>query len=231
MKKWLKLFGALSLIIGAFLLFSSQTGLTGAVIGNEKAGTIGSILGLILIIGGILGMMVWSEEERIKAQSLENFLYNQSYNQQIPIFNSVEEGIKKLGKGLFFGVENKQQGVSYFIYTESKKEAADIANYLVRGRRLYEDKEAVKTFGKIGRSTNLEKLKILEEKDYIKKLRPKRIGFAKSEYDVKNGRGWVVEGLYHLPHIDKNINYPHYNVNYKPRYNKKKEIHILIKKN
>ena len=117
MKKWLKLFGALSLIIGAFLLFSSQTGLTGAVIGNEKAGTIGSILGLILIIGGILGMMVWSEEERIKAQSLENFLYNQSYNQQIPIFNSVEEGIKKLGKGLFFGVENKQQGVSYFIYT------------------------------------------------------------------------------------------------------------------
>ncbi len=56
-----KLLSALSLILGAFLLFSSQTGLTGAVIGNERVGSIGSIIGIILIIGGVLGVMV-SEE-------------------------------------------------------------------------------------------------------------------------------------------------------------------------
>lgn len=48
------------------MLFSSQIGLTGAFIGTEKAGSIGSIIGLILIIGGVVGMMV---EERKKIES------------------------------------------------------------------------------------------------------------------------------------------------------------------
>ncbi|MEK6758035.1 MAG: hypothetical protein AABX88_02810 [Nanoarchaeota archaeon] len=65
MKKWFKLFSALSLIIGALLLFSSQTGLTGAVIGIERAGSIGSILGLVLIIGGILVMMAGGLEKNL----------------------------------------------------------------------------------------------------------------------------------------------------------------------
>lgn len=49
-----KLFSALSIIFGALLLFSSQIGLTGAVIGTEKAGSIGSIISLILVIGGMI---------------------------------------------------------------------------------------------------------------------------------------------------------------------------------
>lgn len=70
MKKWFNLFSAFSLIIGVFLLFTSQTGLTGAVIGTERAGSIGSIIGVILIIGGLVGMMV--EEGRLEKEIKKN---------------------------------------------------------------------------------------------------------------------------------------------------------------
>ena len=69
--KFQKILGALMLLTGIILLSSSQTGMTGAVIG-ERAGGVGSILGLVLIVGGVLVMGGKSVEDTLKAIDIDS---------------------------------------------------------------------------------------------------------------------------------------------------------------
>ncbi len=213
--------GLAFIFIGIVFLFNSFSSITGAVVLENVDVNVSALLGLVFVVAGLIMMM--SGRNKTKLGILEQVLKGTPAS--LPTFSSVDSGVNASEELSPFNV----LGRGYFIYVSSKKDAADIANYLVRGRRLYEDKNVARSLGKRARSLDIKKLESL--KNSLKKFRPKVIGFGRGEYDTSIGRAWEMEALYHEPHPGLGINYPHYNITYNPKGSKrKKELHILIKK-
>ena len=61
--KRVKILGIVSLVLGLILILNSASSITGLVIVENLNKTVGSILGLALIIGGIIAMQAGEEEE------------------------------------------------------------------------------------------------------------------------------------------------------------------------
>ncbi len=72
-----KFLGAFLFLIGTFLLISSQSGITGNVV-SERADAVGSVLSLVLIIGGLVLLQEGRLEKTVRqektAQELRNVL-------------------------------------------------------------------------------------------------------------------------------------------------------------
>lgn len=217
-----KIFGLFLLALGIIFLANSFSNITGFVVVEQVSRNISGVISLLFVIVGALILV-----SREKLSLLEKILSIIPHRISIPAYSSVKEGIENTEEASPFAVS----GLGYFVYVKTKKEAADIANYLIGagGRRIYVERGAEKILGKRARSLDIKKLESI--KDIIEKSRIERIGFGSREYETKTGRAWEKEALYHRFHPTLGINYLHYSVSYSPKGSKtKKEIHILIKK-
>jgi len=236
-----RVFGLVLIILSIISSFSNLT-LTGKVIGISA----GSYLSLVSILSFILGaVLVLASKKTEKWGDLEKILLGKTNSSTLPVFRDVEDGIKKTDEVSPFLAYTTPGDLIYCIYVRTKEDAANIASYLARGRRIYVDKKAEQVIGKKAKSLELEKVKgIIEFKDMIEeelsrrtgkhvrfRPRPQKCGFGSGEYETSRGRAMEMEVIYHKPHHAIGINYPHYQVTYAPKDKKyKREIHILIKK-
>ncbi len=235
-KRGLIIWGILYLVLGVVILFNSFSGLTGFVVFSGADIKWGSVLGVVFVVIGVLVLTARKEWSK-----LEEISKGRTSFKSLKEFSSVEDGVTITNKYEPFVVTLPNGGRGYFVKVSSKKEAANLASYLVEvGKertekvgRIYSDKRVKKLAGKRAASINLEKLtnfiRELISEDKHSKLRIEKIGFGRGEYETKHGRAWELEALYHDPHYDLGINYRHYGVTYSPKgMPYKREIHILI---
>lgn len=191
------------------------------------------LIGLVFVVVGVLIMGGGRDERKKKYHTLKDIIYDKPG--AMPLFDTDEEGVENIEELTPFRARTSG-GVSYFVHVGSKKEAADLANYLVGAgaTTIFMDKKALKKMGNKARSTNRRRLieEITRALGPEHKIRLEGVAFGKREYDTKYGagRGWEVEAHYdENPPKEEGIHFSHYNFEDKPKGTKKKiNLHILI---
>ena len=93
--------GIFSLLIGIFLVLDSFSGITGHVVSEQTGRGIGSVLGLVFIIGGLL-LLALEVQERRKEGGLVRVIRTRRFEKAIKRHpkKPIEDAIAKLGTGL-----------------------------------------------------------------------------------------------------------------------------------
>jgi len=241
------------IILGIITMFIKPiTNITGFSVASDSLEIIGNVWFFVAGIGMIFVGGIFALAPNSRSELEEILLGTKAINSISHKYSSVNEGVKAsiakhYGEPFTVDFTNPKGNIDtgIFVYTETKKEAADIANYLVQGKRVYGDRGAIPFIGH-GRSTSIDLEKLKKDLKYAVELahkqgktykpRIKITGFAREEYDTSGGgRGWKRSAHEDIPHIPAKGNsiymyvpYQHYNVNFEDPNNI--NLHVIYKK-
>ena len=127
------------IVLGVIVLLSSFGGITGFSILEDVSGSVGSVIGIVLIVGGVLLLALEDKAEEANLSKSDRFILNRlapaDQGNYVPRAEEIENNRKTLGGEAKFYINPLQSGeVTYVHLTTSKTKAKRImANGLKHG--------------------------------------------------------------------------------------------------